>query len=433
MKRMLGVVVAGLWLGCGGMAVDVDREPVEVDELGQKVIYGTDDRQDVHAHPDATLRARARQSTVALVQASDVSESGGRVTLRSQTLREAQNLCAGQRFAEDPTAAFCSGTLIDDDLVLTAGHCITSGADCTGTRFVFNYLRPAEGQLVALTSADVFRCARIVAREDRTASGRTLDYAIIQLDRKATPRFTPAPVRAASTALRVGQNVAVIGSGSGVPFKVDSGGRVRVSRTSTLDYFEANTDTFGGNSGSGVYETEGHTVAGILVRGDTDYRRQGSCNVVNVCGNTTCDGEAVTYVRNAIDALCRAGTSARLCGSAPPPGPTPPPSSGTRGTFTFSLSGTSSATTRFAAHKVTVQAGQTLRFGTCGVAGSQGSGDTFLRLRGPSGTEVAKNDDACGNLSAISFRPRTASGVYELRAGCFSSTSCSGTVAWAVE
>lgn len=322
--RCLAIAAVAAGLACGGeFELHESVDGVKADDPGELesgVVYGTDNRQDVYAHPDATLRARAQQSTVALMDRSDVNTSNpNNVTFRSSTLGVAQNLCSTERFRNDPTAAFCSGTLIDDDLVLTAGHCITSTTDCANTRFVFNYYRTGANTMQTVTTADVFSCSQIVARREGTVGGQVLDYAIVRLDRPATPRFTPAPVRTANVAMSTGQNVAVIGSGSGIPFKIDSGGKVRNARAGVLDYFIATTDTFGGNSGSGVYETNSHEVVGILVRGDTDYVRSGSCYRVNVCTESGCGGEGVNYVAPALQHFCASNTSARLCGSTPPP------------------------------------------------------------------------------------------------------------------
>jgi hypothetical protein len=278
-----------------------------------EVVYGSDNRQDVYAHPDATLRARAQQATVALMQQSALNTTDpNNVTLNAPVLGRTYNLCTTERFWNDPVAAYCSGTLIDDDLVLTAGHCLGTSAECANTRVVFNYHRTTADTLRTLTTADIFKCTAIVVRKQGS-----VDFALVRLDRPATPRFAPAPVKTGNTALTPGQNVAVIGSGSGIPFKVDSGGSVRDPRSNTLDYFSTNTDTFAGNSGSGVYETSGYTVAGILVRGDTDYVDRGSCSVVNVCPEAGCRGEDNTYVYPALDAFCRTtnNTSARLCGN----------------------------------------------------------------------------------------------------------------------
>ena len=54
------------------------------------------------------------------------------------------------------------------------------------------------------------------------------------------------------------------------------------------DYFVANTDTFGGNSGSGVFDLSTLQQVGILVRGETDYVASGSCNIVNHCPSDGC-------------------------------------------------------------------------------------------------------------------------------------------------
>jgi len=46
-------------------------------------------------------------------------------------------------------------------------------------------------------------------------------------------------------------------------------------------FFDANLDTFGGNSGSPVFDARTNAVVGILVRGADDYREEGGCDVVN--------------------------------------------------------------------------------------------------------------------------------------------------------
>jgi hypothetical protein len=66
------------------------------------------------------------------------------------------------------------------------------------------------------------------------------------------------------------------------------------------------------------------------------------------------------------------------------------------------------------------------------VAGASGSGDTYLRLYGVSATQVAVNDDSCNLLSYLTYTA-TQSGTYQIRAGCYSSGSCSGTVAYTIQ
>jgi V8-like Glu-specific endopeptidase len=422
------LILTTLLAACGTQEVTATSDGPGA--TSDEVVYGTDNRMDVYAHPTATLRDRAAQATVALMEPSALDTSNpNAVTFDAPTLQASENLCSSERFLNDPTAAFCSGTLIDDDLVLTAGHCVTSRAECQSTRFVFNYYRTSAQTMHTVTTADIFSCASIVAREQRTVSGRQLDYAILRLDRAATPRFTPAPVRTATGALTANQGVAVIGSGSGIPFKIDAGGTIRDARSSTVDYFVATTDTFGGSSGSGVYDTASYAVVGILVRGDVDYRSKGSCNVVNTCTNTGCRGEDVSYVQTALSGLCAVSTSARLCGATPPNPPPPPPAAG--GSFTYSASNTGSATARTTNRSVSLAAGATIEVGTCTVTGAAATGDTYLRLYS-GGTRVTGNDDACGGMASYFTYTATTAGSFEIRAGCYANTACSGTVAYTI-
>jgi microsomal dipeptidase-like Zn-dependent dipeptidase len=102
------------------------------------------------------------------------------------------------------------------------------------------------------------------------------------------------------------------------------------------------------------------------------------------------------------------------------------------GTFSYSATNTNSAQQNTVNHTVLLNAGQSIQLGTCTVGGSSGSGDTYLRLYGPGGTQVAANDDSCGLLTYLTYTA-SQSGTYQIRAGCYSSGSCSGTVAYSIQ
>lgn len=266
----------------------------------QKVIYEADDRKDVCAFPENDPMATiARQAVVALLYDSTLGSPDytGSYTNKLSNYRpigSRRNLCSDQKFRSQPTAATCSGTLIAPDRVLTAGHCI-SNSNCGRRRFVFDYfLDGSNCQMPTITADDVYHCKRFTRIENDY-----FDHAVIHLDRPVVGR-TPVQIQTTQAALPVGQHLNVIGFGSGLPAKIDKGGNVIDPRASRKDYFVANTDTFGGNSGSGVFTDDG-TLVGILVRGQTDYVTRSGCRRVNTigCTDTLCsklnDAEEISY------------------------------------------------------------------------------------------------------------------------------------------
>lgn len=228
------------------------------------LIYGEDDRQDLHEVSDPAVRALA-ESTAALFRASGVDLSGepGTAVLSTAEFGRANNLCPDERFRDQPKGASCSGALVGPDLLLTAGHCVRDEAACRATRFVFGFsLAASDADPRRLPAGNVYGCRALVAR--RVSGG--VDYALVRLDRAAAGRV---PLRLNRTgALEPGAGVFVIGHPSGLPIKVAGGASVRAVRDA---FFVANLDTYAGNSGSPVFNAETRLMEGILVRGDRDF------------------------------------------------------------------------------------------------------------------------------------------------------------------
>jgi len=86
----------------------------------------------------------------------------------------------------------------------------------------------------------------------------------------------------------------MLGHPTALPLKVDMGGEVKAVEQTT---FNANTDSFGGNSGSAVLNAATGLIEGILVAGYTDYVQDGSCSRPNVCDDDTGCPNFETLVR----------------------------------------------------------------------------------------------------------------------------------------
>jgi hypothetical protein len=261
-----------------------------------RTIYGTDDREDWYEIKDKAVMPLARAS-VALLNTADTVASGTKVALNAKTLKETYRLCSGEKFATQPVAAFCSGTLVRPDQILTAGHCVNEISHNAAidplpqVSFVFGYRMEAEHfDPTKLSPDQIFAGKELLGGE----MSDTKDWALVRLARPV-PAEIAEPVTAWDIApVAKGQKVFVIGYPSGIPLKYAPDAEVRDQ--SKPGFFVANLDTFGGNSGSGVYDQTSRNLIGVLVRGDSDYVKDTdeNCSRVHVCPSTGCRGEDVT-------------------------------------------------------------------------------------------------------------------------------------------
>jgi V8-like Glu-specific endopeptidase len=191
------------------------------------------------------------------------------------------------------TGGLCSGFLVGPDLLVTAGHCIKNDFACKDNFWVFDFRAELTGTSKApyFDSESVYRCKKVIAQK---LVGTGADYALIQLDRKVRDR-EPLKVRTEGK-VKDGKEIVVIGHPSGLPTIIAGGAIVR--KNTNPDFFQSNLDTFGGNSGSAVFNAETGLVEGILVRGETDYRwdAEAKCRRVFQCDNDKCRGEDVTRI-----------------------------------------------------------------------------------------------------------------------------------------
>lgn len=290
-KRIfLGTLLCSLLLttGCAKESLTGDLQNNTKTELTENVIYGQDGRIDVYQASEA-LKLLA-DSTVALINNSELTQQGASTLIAGESFSKSYQLCSTERFREQNTSAFCSGSLVGPDTIITAGHCITSQSDCVNTSFVFGYAVKSAGVLpTQVNSSEVYRCREIV---HRVLENSGVDYAVIKLDRQVS-NHAVLKIRRSGEA-SVNDPLLVIGHPVGLPTKITTGGKVR--STANSDYYVTNLDTYGGNSGSAVFNALTLEIEGILVRGEQDFVLQNGCNVSKVCSDNSCRGEDVTRI-----------------------------------------------------------------------------------------------------------------------------------------
>lgn len=303
-----GIITGTLLFAAAACANGDGAEQAQLQSHQQAVVYGEDDRQDVYAE-DGPHGQVATESVVALIPPYLVEPvEGGGYRPHPQKAGDLLQLCEEEQFIDQPSVANCSGVLITEDLVLTAGHCFESGDRCDRYVYAFNYHYSRRGQPLDITDLDIHGCSNIVARELGTSEdGVWRDFALVRLDRPVDWRRRP--VQLAEQAPRLGESVSVIGFPQGLPAKIDTGAIVRGTEAG-FGYWYADTDTFGGSSGSPIFNSR-LELAGILVQGREDYswdeERQCQRTQRFEVGDNLDAYEKIADVRTALDTLCPGG------------------------------------------------------------------------------------------------------------------------------
>jgi len=308
--RTARFVAASILLGSLACRTESSMRHESAGRLSRHERINDDRRQEV-SQIDGPNRAVLARAAAAVVFANHVLFKGRSVEIRAPSLGQARNLCDGERFAEQLALAMCSGVLIDDDLVVTAGHCMggdeeAAAAICRQIRVVFDYQLKDGDKPTVLDPKSVFSCRRVVLlRHDGD------DFAVLQLDRPATPRWAPLPL--APTRVSQGESVIAAAHGMGLPLKVERDVQVE-SAPARQPFFLAATSTFAGASGGGIVNSKLQLV-GLIVRGQADWITENGCTRA-AHGRAT--AEQHQHILPVANALCMARwPSPRLCGSRP--------------------------------------------------------------------------------------------------------------------
>jgi V8-like Glu-specific endopeptidase len=286
--------------------------------FGNRAIYGKDTRLDWGQIKPEKIKAIARSSVALFREISLVSVEGRKEqkfgllarTLGEQSFDEARGarLCKSERFTAQLVVPICSGVLVGEDLVVTAGHCIKEASHDRGSpaldslRFVFGFTAKNEkdrGQS-EFDARQIFRGIELVGSGYTSKENGSEDWAVVRLDRKVSVDIASPVKNIRTTNVKKGERVYAIGYPTGLPLKYVSGARISDDKPGAK-FFIADLSVFQGNSGSGVFLSGTNELIGILVRGDRDYyldENAGRCARAYICDLTKCTGEAVTRIQD---------------------------------------------------------------------------------------------------------------------------------------
>ncbi len=283
-KKAMSAFSAGESLG----NID-DATIIDVLRARQRAIYVVDDRKDVWQLPEDDPMRLSADSVVAVFDTDRIVDNrDGTSTLVTKNFGTSFDLCPEELFREQPVGASLSGFLVAPDIMATAGHAVPlSSFSAMSFIFGFEMLDQASPRLV-INNDEIYRWVEVI---DHRMTRKGPDWALVRIDRPVV-NHQVLQIRKEGK-INDDQAVYVIGHPSGLPKKVADGAAVRENEATAL--FVANTDTFTGNSGSPVFNSDTHEVEGVLARGEIDFVRQGNCRVSLVCPvGTKCRGEDCT-------------------------------------------------------------------------------------------------------------------------------------------
>jgi hypothetical protein len=301
------VGLPALLVALGGTACSDAAAPVS--SAVSPIVYGADDRVEYYQGPSLDARSVLAAALVVLVPRTWIVVDENSVKITAPSWREVDGLCPGEPFAEQPAAAFCTGVLVDWDLILTAGHCVRA-LGLSDFTVVAGYYYAAPGEL-RVTAADLRQPSEIVSEAtDPDGVEPRLDFAWLRLDRSFAPPRRPAAVYVEPPASPVGTPILFMGAAGGTPIKLDAGGSVRDARASVADYFSADTDSYAGASGGGAFD-DTFSLLGVLARGGEDFSlTDAGCYVSAHSPDGSVAAEQFTYAHRAVERLCSEAPSA---------------------------------------------------------------------------------------------------------------------------
>jgi hypothetical protein len=279
--------------------------------LYPQVIIGDDNRAPIiynYANPGTkatTMEMEDAKCVMAIIPKDSLTPDGkGKFVYQcTATFGSNNNLC-GERFSDEPAYSSKTGFAAGDFIMITAAHCIDKN-NYQDYYFVFDYILDSNKYFYrTIDSSKVFQAIGVQSNYNEF---QKLDYSVVTLNKKVDAFRIPKIKKSGQTGTGVSYHV--IGTPGGLPLKISASAAVKTNSAS--NYFTILSDTYKGNSGSPVFNSQTHEIEGILVNGAKDFNLfkklpDVSCKKSIVCPlfcEDAKDGERVSRVSQFVHLL----------------------------------------------------------------------------------------------------------------------------------
>lgn len=261
-------------------------------------IYGPDNRIDINlvsSLRDLSTGVGASIPKNFLVQNADKTYTITDVELAAGSSKA--DLCADERFGDQPTVSNCTGFMVGDRYLVTAGHCVLPNGIvdndeqnpfCESFSWYLDFNLKKNGKAITenIPENRIYHCKKMIRAENfelpnlPEALKYGNDFAVIELDRPVASDIKIFSIAKKPPAKM--EQVFTVGHPTGLPAKFS--GIAPVLSFTTPRYFEVALDTQGGNSGGPVFNMR-KEIVGILVSGHPIdyYQDPKGCMRANKC------------------------------------------------------------------------------------------------------------------------------------------------------